>query len=229
MKKYLSFGGGVNSVALYLYLIEQGENFEAVFVDHGGDYPETYNYVKMFAEKHPLTIIKAVVHRKNINQSWNTIIDFCTDRKIIPQQYPRWCTGEWKKDQINRYIERPCFMMIGIDWSESHRAKIQMNGRIEYRYPLIEAEIDRNGCKQIIMRHGLPIPSKSGCYICPFQGRQQLKALRLKHPDLFCKVQELEKASGRTLHKKMSVGAVIDENQHALFTQDEYPPCQCGL
>ena len=46
-KNYLSFGGGVNSVALMLWLIEHDIEFEAVFADHGGDYPETYEYVDM--------------------------------------------------------------------------------------------------------------------------------------------------------------------------------------
>jgi len=54
MKNYLSFGGGVNSVALYLYLLDQKVEFEAVFVDHGTDWPETYDYVEMFKKKYPL-------------------------------------------------------------------------------------------------------------------------------------------------------------------------------
>ena len=45
MKQYISFGGGVNSTALLLLLTDRGEEFETVFVNHGGDYPETYEYV----------------------------------------------------------------------------------------------------------------------------------------------------------------------------------------
>lgn len=44
-KEYLSFGGGVNSVALYLLLEQKGVEFEAIFVNHETDYPETYEYV----------------------------------------------------------------------------------------------------------------------------------------------------------------------------------------
>jgi len=229
MKNYLSFGGGVNSVALYIHLMENGTEFEAVFVDHGGDWPETYQYVKMFADKYPLTILKATVHRKKINKSWDSIIDFCTDRKMIPQQWPRWCTVDWKKDQINKYVERPCFMNIGIDSGESHRAKLSSKGRIEYRYPLIESEIDRQGCKDIINAHNLPVPQKSGCYICPFQSPAQLKRLRRIHPDLYCKVEQLEKQSGRTLKRGKPISTIINERQVPLFQQDEYPPCHCGL
>lgn len=52
MKNYLSFGGGVNSVAMYLIMLDDGmipgdstNGFEAVYVDHGGDWPETLEYV----------------------------------------------------------------------------------------------------------------------------------------------------------------------------------------
>jgi len=41
MRKYLSHGVGVNSTALMLLLEDEGVEFESVFVDHGGDYPET--------------------------------------------------------------------------------------------------------------------------------------------------------------------------------------------
>jgi 3'-phosphoadenosine 5'-phosphosulfate sulfotransferase (PAPS reductase)/FAD synthetase len=36
--------------------MDEGIDFEAVFVDHGGDWPETYEYVEMFSKKYPLTL-----------------------------------------------------------------------------------------------------------------------------------------------------------------------------
>ncbi len=49
-KKYLSFGGGVNSTALMLYLLDRGEEFEAVYSDHQTDYPDTINYIHYLRE-----------------------------------------------------------------------------------------------------------------------------------------------------------------------------------
>ena len=120
-------------------------------------------------------------------------------------------------------------MNIGIDAGEARRAKLSSAGKIEYRYPLIEAGIDREGCKALIAAHGMAIPPKSGCYICPFQSPAQLKRLRKKHPELFCQVKMLERASGRTLKRGMPVSAVVNENQMQIFEQDEYPPCLCAL
>ena len=51
MKKYLSHGMGVNSRALMLLLEDEGIEFENVFVNHGGDYPETYEYVIYLKDK----------------------------------------------------------------------------------------------------------------------------------------------------------------------------------
>jgi 3'-phosphoadenosine 5'-phosphosulfate sulfotransferase (PAPS reductase)/FAD synthetase len=56
---YLSFGAGVNSTALMLYLLDRGVDFEAVFVNHGTDYPETYEYVQYLKDNgYRITVIK---------------------------------------------------------------------------------------------------------------------------------------------------------------------------
>lgn len=232
MKNYLSFGGGVNSVAMYLYLFEQDVDFEAVFVDHGGDWPETYEYVEMFSGKYPLTILRP--------DRADSILEYCRKYKITPGRRFRWCTRIFKSDILTGYHETPCFVFIGFDYGERHRAKIYTNRGQEFRYPLIEAEIDRRGCKDIIRRHGLQIPIKSGCFICPFQRVGQLRELRKKHPDLFCVFEQLENRCNdervrRGLDKYYSFRKPVREiaekniNQRQLWPQDEYPPCECGL
>ena len=231
MKQYLSFGGGVNSVALYLLLTEQGQEFESIFIDHGADYPETYEYLDFFQRwirdhgYQPIKVIPATVTRRG--KTWCSLVDFCRDQSKIPQQWPRWCTGDWKKDQIFKHIEKPCFTLIGIDAGEAKRARIATTKGVENRYPLIESDMDREGCKDLIRRAGLPLPKKSGCFICPFQSRQQWKDLRRFHPDLFCIAEQLEKASGRT-YGRMSLSAMINEKQGNLFREDDFPPCFCA-
>jgi hypothetical protein len=231
MKNYLSFGGGVNSVALYLYLADQGIDFEAVFVDHGGDWPETYEYVEMFSQKYPLTTIEP----KDGN-----LYQYCWDHKMVPATWPRWCTSRFKLDAVFKYYKKPCFQFVGLDAGESHRAKIYSVDGVETRWPLIEAGIDRQGCKDLISKHGLPVPHKSGCFICPFQTIAEWKELRMNHPDLFCLAEKLEQ---RNMNYRISKGkkplylygnakplrVVVDENQMRLWAEDEYPPCECGL
>jgi len=249
LKNYLSFGGGVNSVAMYLHLKDQGVDFEAVFVDHGTDWPETYEYVDMFKEKHPLTVLKPQHHIKTpIEAEFDNLYAFCWAKSFFPSRVVRWCTDHFKRSVLNKYQETPSFVNIGFDYSERHRAIIYTDKGREFRYPLIEAEIDRDGCKKIIKDHGLPVPIKSGCYICPFQRVGQLRELRRKHPDLFCKLEQLENRNNReraingyepkwpwvkapyySFKKPVREVAEKGINQAKLWEEDEYPPCECML
>ena len=244
MRNYLSFGGGVNSVALHLLLLEQGVDFESVFSYHGGDWPETYNYVAGFQwwlkknGHRPITILKPDIGTVE-KERFSNIYDFYKFKKCVPSVFSRICTKRFKIEVIHKYAKKPCFMMIGIDKGEEKRAKIKSDGKIEYRWPLLEQEICREGCKEIIHRYSLPLPIKSGCYFCPFQSISQWKSLRISHPDLFCKAEKLEQIAAERatknnrkpyfLNGNNRIRLRINENQLQLFEQDEYPPCECGL
>ena len=242
MKAYLSMGMGVNSVAMMLLLLDQKEDFEAIFVDHGGDWPETYEYFDMFQNwlinkgHKKITVLKPAYKYKG--KIHDNIYTCYIENGLIPLRYPRWCTKNFKIDAIMDYVKSPCFQMIGIDASESHRAKISTEKGIENRYPLIEHDINRYGCKALIESKGLPVPMKSGCYFCPFQRISQFDLLRRKHPKLFCKVEQLEsnnirlnKPKGKNISyiKNIPIRKAINEDQKMLFEEEEYPPCHCGL
>lgn len=235
MKTYLSYGGGVNSTACII-LWAQGyiDCDEIIYVDHGGDWPETRQYVKMMAQRFPITILIPKV------QGFSSLYEYARHYNMIPSRRQRWCTDKFKVRVINDYIERPCFSLIGFSLDEEHRAKISSKNGVENRFPLLELEIDRAGCKQVIKDYGLPVPMKSGCYFCPFQRIKQWKKLRRVHPELFCNAQELEENEIRA-RKKIGKGPlllasktkrlaeVINEKQRKLWQADEYPPCQCML
>ena len=251
LKVYLSHGGGVNSWALYLWLLEQGENpsvdFEAVFVDHGTDWPETYEYMDMMRDKgYPVTVIKPDY------DGFNNLYERAKYRAIFPSRRPgyRWCTAEFKVETLKQYYQPPCVELIGFDVGEKHRAK-NLTGKadVEQDFPLIEAGIDRQGCIDIIKRHGLPVPPKSGCYICPFQSRKQWIELKREHPELFCRAVKLEKLCNERRAKagkspvyfrdiplevlvqpKDNRGHLAKPGQGMLFDPDyDRPPCRCGL
>lgn len=247
MRNYLSFGGGVNSVAMMLYILDEGWDFEAVFVNHGTDWPETYEYLDMFQEwldkrgVKPVTVLTPKYYRKKINKNYSNLYNYSYDFKMVPSMMSRWCTRLFKIVTIENYIQKPCFMLLGFDIGEINRADWSCTNGVENRFPLIEAEINRAGCTEIIKSHGLLVPQKSGCYICPYQSVYQWKELRHKHPDLFCKAEQLEKINmeyRKSVGKKplflnqspkASLRAVVNENQNKLFVQDKYPPCYCML
>jgi len=241
MRNYLSFGGGVNSVALHLYLLDEGWNFESVFVNHGTDWPETYEYLEMFQEwlqKHgykPIVVLKPDVGTIE-KRRFQNLYDYLYFKSLTPSIQYRACTDRFKIDTIRKYVTTPCFMLLGIDMDESKRAKLSSKKGIEHRFPLIEAGMNRNDCKEYIRQKGLPVPIKSGCFICPFQRVAQWIELRNVHPELFCKAQQLEKKSSERRGKNYFISGIgkplniiVDENQRKLFEVDKYPPCNCML
>ena len=170
-----------------------------------------------------------------------TLYRHCRKNKLIPSWRNRWCTDKFKIRVLHKYYQKPAIEMLGIDVGEIKRARISSRDGFECRYPLVEYEIDRAGCEDIIRSHNLPIPQKSGCYICPYQKLGEWKRLRREQPDLFCIAEQLENESNKSriergktkiyigINHTGSLRATIDENQIQLFKEDEYPPCNCGL
>jgi hypothetical protein len=226
-------------------LHDQKQDFEAVFVNHGTDWPETYEYLDMlqgWLEKKGLpkiTVLKPLRKIKTpFEASFDNLYDFCWAKKMFPVRMRRWCTYDFKVMVLNKYHIKPCFTLIGFAFDEAHRAKLSVRDGEELRYPLIEYEITRPGCVEIIRKAGLPVPPKSGCYICPFMRRGEIIKMRYEAPDLFCKLESLEK---RNNEKRIglghmpyyswgySVSEIVNEKQSKLWETDEYPPCNCFL
>jgi hypothetical protein len=236
MRNYLSFGGGVNSVAMMLVLLDEGVEFEAVYV-WMPDWPETHEYLMMLEEKgYPITVLTPAETVKGIKVG--NLYEYSWLQRMFPQRNPRWCTAIFKVGTLLKYQKPPAFVMLGIDNSETHRAKLSRNDGLENRFPLIERGIDRDGCIEIIKAHNLPIPIKSGCYICPFQRVSQFKQLRRNHPELFCKVVDLERRNNASraakglapyYTMKKPIDKIVNEPDTYLFDDMAYPPCHCGL
>ena len=186
-KIYLSYGGGINSSALMV--LKENEIEEAVFVDHGGDYPDTYLYVEyMIKQGFPITVIKPEV------EGFNSLYDFCMAKHLIPSRLLRWCTDKFKITPITKYVDTPCNMMIGFCLDETKRVKSEFRFKREIMasYPLIKEGITRRGCIKLLQDAGLDVPRKSCCFFCPFQKRLEARELYLNYPDLYAKCEAME-------------------------------------
>lgn len=190
-KYYLSFGGGVNSTALLLWLMDEGiydDKWEIVFCDPGSERPETYEHVE-WIDKHvmPVTVLNTL--REGL-----PLYEYCVAQKIMPVRTPRWCTVEYKVRPLASYCADG-LQVVGIDAGEEHRATQSVwEGKAKW-YPLVDAGIDREQCIDIIEDHGVPVPPKSGCYFCPFQRDAQWRELYDCYPDLFQKALRMEQAA----------------------------------
>lgn len=209
IKHYIfSWGGGVNSTAI-LAMIKLGMlpeltkyNTHIVFADTGAEMPYTYEHTSECLQPMARDGWKVKVLRPYQDQEFyskrNTITlpEYCIQKQVMPSRVNRWCTMEYKSKPIKEYRKslnpnwQEVVLILGIASDELKRAKFL--GHNHTYYPLIEKNIDRDGCIKLITQAGLPNARKSGCYLCPFQGKTQWIELYRNFPDYFSKVEQIE-------------------------------------
>ena len=191
----LSFGGGVNSVALMVLMLREDLPLdEVVFADTGGEVPETYEYLeiaKQYFASHdvPFTIV---------SKKGDSLYDTSWRRRVFPSAIWRWSTRDFKVNPIHRHyrgVGGHVNQYLAIAWDEINRMK---DSRVDYvtnLYPLIDRRITREGCIEIIGEAGLPVPPRSSCYFCPFNSVDRWRWLHQNHPELYEKAIALEERS----------------------------------
>lgn len=196
LKYVLSFGGGLNSSALLVYLVKQCLPLDLVlFADTGNEFPYTYDNVKYYCEWAGENGIEFRIVKSKYDKDLYT---YSYDKKIVPSRMTRDCTTKFKILPMrsylrNRYGKQQKFIQyIGIAKEEAHRIRDSDVNYIQNSYPLIDAGIDREGCKTLLESYGLPIPEKSGCWFCPFTKNEEWLKLLDKNPDLFDRSMQLE-------------------------------------
>lgn len=197
---WLSYGGGVNSTALAVLLIEDRvpgiDGWQCVFADTGDEKAATYAYIakqfRPYLARHK-RILHVCSDKESVLERWERL-------SIVGSRILRSCTSHAKIRPITKYIcDRDKFPMqlIGIDADEPGRAKPSKEEfkDIPKRYPLIEMGIGREACAQIVLGAGLCLPPKSACWHCPFARKREVLDLCHDHPDLVERIAELEEAS----------------------------------
>jgi hypothetical protein len=212
MKHIVAFGGGVDSTAMILGLIESKRPIDLIlFADTGAERPETYAHIDNFSnwlvqQGHPaITIVKRVrrdgslesleqeCHRRHSLPSIAYGFKSCSQKhKIAPQDkyLNHWAPAKevWKKRQ-------KCVKYIGYDANESHRAANAAkrdDPKYTYEYPLIEWDWDRQDCLAVMERYGFKNIGKSACFFCPSSKKTEVIELHNRHPDLFNRAVAIE-------------------------------------
>jgi len=193
MSDCISFGGGVNSVAMTVLMVNEGWRGPVVFAETGSEWPETDAYVAAFDRDwlQPRGLrIEHVGAEWRANSLRDTLDVYCETHRVIPGSFKRWCTSEYKWRPIHKWADAHNITVqhLGIAADESHR-------KPDASRPLCERGITRAGCIDIIRAERLPVPRKSGCWLCPFQRRAQWRELWERHPDLYERAAALEDAA----------------------------------
>jgi len=204
MNFYLSYGAGIGSEALRLWLIDHGWKHEAVYVDHGGDWPETGEYVRAVLN---LTIIKPKVW------GYCDLPQYIFDTAMVPVFNQRWCTVNWKLEPLWEYFKKPAIVYIGYTIDEAHRiTKRSPPEGITNHYPLVCAAMTRKAAIRFIRKHQRPVPRRSTCWFCPFQDKQMVE-LRQRHPDLYDLAKDIERRNMEARAEKGKTPLTLSANK----------------
>ena len=202
----VSYGGGTNSTALLVGLLERGERPDAIlFADTGAELPETYIHVMMvneWCEINGFPRIQTVRKggrietleqnclRMNMLPSLAYGFKGCSHKyKIEPQE--KWANNHDQCKEVWKAGGK-VLKLIGYDADEHHRAKIPEDKKYSYRYPLVEWDWGREECKDAITRAGLPQPGKSACFFCPATKQHEIRKMAQTHPDLIDRALKME-------------------------------------
>ena len=256
--KVISFGAGVNSIAMTIMLFKRGEIYPVVFADTMAEHPETYCYMdyfeKEFMSKYKQKIIKInpiITSEYYTKYNSKSLEQYCIDKKIIPfVTSNRYCSKGWKIEPFNKYIKKHCLdkktnmaiKLIGFSYDEKHRAKNNQNDLyVVEKYPLIESGIGRRQCLDIIKNEGLNLPKKSRCFFCPYQEKEAWKNLYFNYPELFKRaivLEEIATSKNNIITTLLPSGIRLRylketfQNQTDIFPDwnfEELEPCICKL
>lgn len=226
-KHVLAFGGGVDSTALLaMHLDRIGAasilgisvaelnkklpKFEAVvFSDPGAEFQATYKNIETARELCDAAGLQFEVVRRE----GETITEWVTRLGIVPvmpggahvcslkfkgEVMAKWAAEEYGNDDAVRWS-------VGIEFNEGARvARFKQKGNSDSVFPLVDLEIDRAKCGEIIAALWPHAVVKSSCVFCPFMQDWEIKNLTKCSAEfeIAKKVEDTFKKTSAVKHQK---------------------------
>ncbi len=234
--RYLSLGAGVQSTALYLMACEGvvGPKPDvAIFADTQSEPKHVYTHLewlrKNFGHIIPIANVTVGSLRDKAVADEFTPIPFWVEREGRASLGRRQCTREFKLEAVKKEVRRRLGLSkgeraagkyrvecwIGISVDEAMRAKPSWDSWIENRFPLLyDVPMRRGQCLDWMDRHDYPLPGRSACTFCPFQGHREWVAMRDRDPDSFEDACQVDEAIGpeQFVHRSLRpLREVIDD------------------
>ncbi len=194
----------------------------AIFADTGDEPHHVYGYLEIlrgFGIEHGIPLIE-VRSGRGISSDFRARMEdpesgtragvplFTRNEDGSRGMLRRSCTREYKLDPIFREVRkrlgaepggrvprgRSARCLIGISTDEAHRAKPSPKPYIENHYPLLDADISRSRCHDLVTSAGLPRPRKSACVFCPYHDNLAWQDLKVNHPHDFSRAVAFDRA-----------------------------------
>jgi hypothetical protein len=231
-KRVLSYGGGVQTFAM-LAMIANGDLERpdlVIMADTGSEMQATYRHVEEVAK--PLA--------RSAGLEW---ADVCSPNGPL-HEFTKWgacpipcygcrggmafriCTERWKIRPINTWLRlngmRPAEVWLGISLDEAHRMKDSADKWKTHRWPLVEKRMTRQDCIAYPERHGLAVPGKSACFMCPLRRMSEWTKMREQEPEEFERAALVEDSlNGMFLTPTRKPIREAVGRQHGMFQDDE--------
>lgn len=194
----LSGGKDSSALAVYMRLREPQIEMEYVFCDTGKELAETYEY---------LAKLEAFLGRPIVRLNSERTFDHWLQvyNGYLPSSRMRWCTRQLKLKPFEEHVgDDPVISYVGIRADEDREGYISTKPNIRARFPFKEDGIDHAGVLRILEEAGLGLPdyykwrSRSGCYFCFFQRKEEWAGLLERHPELYEEAKRYEKTDPET-------------------------------
>ena len=199
IRHVLGISGGKDSAALAIYLKQQGNipEMEYYFSDTGCELDETYDFIdrlESYLRKKITRIGSETPFKHHLFMMGN----------MLPSPQQRWCTVKMKLEPFEKFVGNDDVnSYIGIRADEHRAGYISTKQNIKPVFPFIHDDITRKDVFRIL-EDTVGVPeyykwrSRSGCYFCFFQRREEWLGLHEHHPKLFQRAMTFEKVDANT-------------------------------
>ena len=206
----ISLGAGVQSTTMAL-MAAHGKITPmpdyAIFADTQWEPKAVYDHLAWLRSPNvlpfPVHVVSAgnirddiLARRKTTSGRFATVPWFTINSDNTKGMGRRQCTNEYKLTPLAREMRRllgaeprqrmargSVEVWIGISTDEAGRMKPARQQWIKNRWPLIDAEMNRNDCLRWLERNGYPAPPKSSCVGCPFHSDHMWREIKNNSPD----------------------------------------------
>lgn len=207
----VSFGGGVQSTALAHMVLTDDPRIRSfgrpglwVFADTGDEPRRVYAHVEEWGNRIADGGMEfVVVTAPKLGRLSEHVLSGSRAGRVSTKLPPffvagddgrlgpinRQCTEEWKILPVRRSLRArgahrraPWPVWLGISRDEAHRSRISRVQYLTHVYPLIDLNLRRTDCLQMLAGAGIEAP-RSACTFCPFRSNEEWRSLRDTSPE----------------------------------------------
>ena len=244
----VSFGGGLNSIAMLLGLKARGLRPDLIlFADTKSEFPETYELVVRASNwclENDFPAIETVF--KTFRGQHEGLEAECLRKKMLPglAYGTRSCSIKHKGMVMDARLKRwakatktplPILKAIGYDYGEPWRTqKTSPEPKIWTAwYPLAEWKWDREKCHEVANAAGFKCVQKSACFFCPASKKGEIIRMAETHQELMARALAIEATSetrnDRGLGGTFKWAEILKGDRDQMrFDMEENPFVPCG-